>query len=64
MEASEKAKRAKAILKAKKEAKEEITKTAEVPEPLTPIEKAKALRQKCDSQYASHIHKKLLPGLK
>lgn len=64
MEFESKAEKAKVLLKAKKETKEDITKTAEVPKPLTPIERAKALRQKCDSQYASHIHKKLLPGLK
>lgn len=57
--------KAKELLKAKKEAKEkEIIKTAEVPKPLSPIERAKALRQKCDSKYTNHIAKKSLTGLK
>lgn len=40
-----------------------IVKTAEVPKPLTPMEKAKALLQKTDSKYQSYIAKKLLPSL-
>ena len=46
-----------------KEQKDDIIKTAEVPKPLTPAEKAKALLQKIDSKYQSHIAKKLLPSL-
>lgn len=40
-----------------------IVKTAEVPKPLTPAEKAKALQQKIDSKYQSYIAKKLTPSL-
>ena len=46
-----------------KQQKDDILKTAEVPKPLTPAEKAKALLQKIDSKYQSHIAKKLLPSL-
>lgn len=43
--------------------KDDILKTAEVPKPLTPAEKAKALQQKIDSKYQSYIAKKLTPSL-
>ena len=46
-----------------KEQKDDIIKTAEVPKPLNPVEKAKALLQKTDSKYQSYIAKKLLPSL-
>lgn len=46
-----------------KEQKDDIIKTAEVPKPLNPVEKAKALQQKIDSKYQSYIAKKLLPSL-
>lgn len=46
-----------------KQEKDDIVKTAEVPKPLTPAEKAKALLQKTDSKYQSYIAKKLLPSL-
>ena len=46
-----------------KEQKDDIIKTAEVPKPLSPVEKAKALLQKTDSKYQSYIAKKLLPSL-
>lgn len=46
-----------------KEQKDNIIKTAKVPKPLSPAEKAKALLQKTDSKYQSHITKKLLPSL-
>lgn len=46
-----------------KEQKDDILKTAEVPKPLTPAEKAKALQQKIDSKYQSYISKKLTPSL-
>lgn len=46
-----------------KEQNNDIIKTAEVPKPLSPVEKAKALLQKTDSKYQSHITKKLLPSL-
>ena len=46
-----------------KEQKDDILKTAEVPKPLTPAEKAKALQQKIDSKYQSYIAKKLTPSL-
>lgn len=46
-----------------KQQKDDIVKTAEVPKPLNPVEKAKALQQKIDSKYQSHIVKKLLPSL-
>lgn len=46
-----------------KEQKDDIIKTAKVPKPLSPAEKAKALLQKTDSKYQSHIAKKLLPSL-
>lgn len=46
-----------------KQEKDNIVKTAEVPKPLTPAEKAKALLQKTDSKYQSYIAKKLLPSL-
>ncbi len=46
-----------------KEQKDDIIKTAEVPKPLNPMEKAKALLQKTDSKYQSYIAKKLLPSL-
>ena len=46
-----------------KEQKDDIIKTAEVPKPLSPMEKAKALLQKTDSKYQSYIAKKLLPSL-
>ena len=41
----------------------DIIKTAEVPKPLSPREKARALLQKTDSKYQSYIAKKLLPSL-
>ncbi len=41
----------------------DIIKTAEVPKPLSPMEKARALLQKTDSKYQSYIAKKLLPSL-
>lgn len=46
-----------------KQQKDDILKTAEVPKPLNPVEKAKALLQKTDSKYQSHIAKKLTPSL-
>ena len=46
-----------------KQQNSDIVKTAEVPKPLTPAEKAKALLQKTDSKYQSYIAKKLLPSL-
>lgn len=46
-----------------KQEKDDIVKTAEVPKPLSPAEKAKALLQKIDSKYQSYIAKKLLPSL-
>ena len=46
-----------------KEQKDDIIKTAEVPKPLSPMEKAKALLQKTDSKYQSYISKKLTPSL-
>ena len=46
-----------------KQQKDDIIKTAEVPKPLSPIEKARALQQKTDSKYQSYIAKKLLPSL-
>ena len=46
-----------------KEQKDDIIKTAEVPKPLSPVEKAKALQQKIDSKYQSYIAKKLTPSL-
>lgn len=46
-----------------KQQKDDIIKTAEVPKPLTPAEKAKALQQKIDSKYQSYISKKLTPSL-
>lgn len=46
-----------------KEQKDDIVKTAEVPKPLNPMEKAKALLQKTDSKYQSYIAKKLTPSL-
>lgn len=46
-----------------KQQKDDIVKTAEVPKPLSPMEKAKALLQKTDSKYQSYIAKKLLPSL-
>ena len=46
-----------------KEQKDDIIKTAEVPKPLNPMEKTKALLQKTDSKYQSYIAKKLLPSL-
>lgn len=49
--------------KKEKQEKDDIIKTAEVPKPLSPMEKAKALLQKTDSKYQSYIAKKLLPSL-
>lgn len=49
--------------KKEKQEKDDIVKTAEVPKPLSPVEKAKALLQKTDSKYQSYIAKKLLPSL-
>ena len=46
-----------------KQEKDDIVKTAEVPKPLNPVEKAKALQQKIDSKYQAYIAKKLLPSL-
>ena len=46
-----------------KQQKDDIIKTAEVPKPLSPVEKAKALLQKTDSKYQSYIAKKLTPSL-
>ena len=46
-----------------KEQNNDIIKTAEVPKPLSPVEKAKALQQKIDSKYQSYIAKKLTPSL-
>lgn len=46
-----------------KEQKDDIVKMAEVPKPLSPMEKAKALQQKIDSKYQSYISKKLTPSL-
>ena len=40
-----------------KEQKDDIIKTAEVPKPLNPVEKAKALLQKTDNKYQSYIAK-------
>lgn len=56
--------RAKALLKAHKEAQEnEVIKTSETPQPMKPIDRARALNRKIDNQYQSHIAKKLLPSL-
>lgn len=49
--------------KKEKQQKDDIVKMAEVPNPLNPAEKAKALLQKTDSKYQSYIAKKLLPSL-
>lgn len=49
--------------KKEKQEKDDIVKTAEVPKPLNPVEKAKALLQKTDSKYQSYIAKKLTPSL-
>lgn len=49
--------------KKEKQQKDDIIKTAEVPKPLSPAEKAKALQQKIDSKYQSYIAKKLTPSL-
>ena len=46
-----------------KQQNNDIVKTAEVPKPLTPAEKARVLLQKTDSKYQSYIAKKLLPSL-
>ncbi len=46
-----------------KQQNNDIVKTAEVPKPLSPMEKARALLQKTDSKYQSYIAKKLLPSL-
>lgn len=46
-----------------KQQKDDIVKTAEVPKPLSPVEKARALLQKTDSKYQSYIAKKLTPSL-
>lgn len=46
-----------------KQQNNDIIKTAEVPKPLSPMEKAKALQQKIDSKYQAYIAKKLLPSL-
>ena len=46
-----------------KQQKDDIVKMAEVPNPLSPMEKAKALLQKTDSKYQSYIAKKLTPSL-
>ena len=46
-----------------KEQKDDIVKMAEVPKPLSPMEKAKSLQQKIDSKYQSYISKKLTPSL-
>ncbi len=46
-----------------KQQKDDVIKTAEVPKPLNPLEKAKALMQKTDSKYQSYIAKKLTPSL-
>lgn len=46
-----------------KQEKDDILKTAEVPKPLSPMEKAKALLQKTDSKYQAYIAKKLTPSL-
>lgn len=46
-----------------KQQNSDIVKTAEVPKPLTPAEKAKALQQKIDNKYQAYIAKKLLPSL-
>lgn len=46
-----------------KQQKDDVIKTAEVPKPLNPMEKAKALLQKTDSKYQSYIAKKLTPSL-
>ena len=46
-----------------KQQKDDIVKMAEVPKPLSPVEKAKALQQKIDSKYQSYISKKLTPSL-
>lgn len=49
--------------KKEKQEKDDIIKTAEVPKPLSPMEKAKALLQKTDNKYQAYIAKKLLPSL-
>lgn len=49
--------------KEEKQQKDDIIKTAEVPKPLTPEEKAKALLQKTDNKYQAYIAKKLTPSL-
>lgn len=49
--------------KKEKQQKDDIVKMAEVPNPLNPAEKAKALQQKIDSKYQSYISKKLTPSL-
>lgn len=49
--------------KKEKQQNNDIVKTAEVPKPLSPMEKARALLQKTNSKYQSYIAKKLLPSL-
>lgn len=49
--------------KKEKEQNNDIIKTAEVPKPLSPVEKARALLQKTDSKYQSYIAQKLTPSL-
>ena len=46
-----------------KQQKDDVIKTAEVPKPLSPMEKAKALLQKTDNKYQTYIAKKLTPSL-
>ena len=41
----------------------EPLKTSEVPQPLSPLEKAKVLLRKSDSKYVNHVSAKLLPSL-
>lgn len=54
---------AKELLKAKKEEENKTTKTSDTPQPLTPLEKAMALRRKSFNKYASYISSKILAGI-
>lgn len=47
----------------KKQDNNDVLNVANVPKPLTPTERAKALQQKATNKWHSYIAKKLLPGL-
>jgi len=47
----------------KKQDNNDMLNVANVPKPLTPTERAKALQQKATNKWHSYIAKKLLPGL-